>query len=643
MTQFTNKIAAFVTAWLLMLTAVSVNAQDIEQLEEEAINAAIAKVDKSVLQIESIGGLDRIGDKTASVGPSTALVIDADGYLISSSYNFVHKPTSIFVKLADGKRAACEIVARDLSRNLTLLKVDTKEKLTVPKFVGRDKLKVGNWAIAVGRTFDPSSTNISVGIVSATNRIWGKAIQTDAKISPNNYGGALIDIDGNVIGILTPLSTRGAGPTAGSDWYDSGIGFAVPMDEIVKRLPTMKKGKDLYPGLLGISFAGRNIYADPAKIAAMGGTSPAAKAGIRSGDTIVKFAGKNIRRQAELRHAVGPYYAGDSVAVTIDRDGKEMEFTVTLAQKIDPYQQPYLGLLLGTKTDSGLPIRHVFDQSPAAKAALKNGDIITTFAGDKNVEQAIENWIIGSKIGDEVAIEVVRDGKSIRSTLKSVAVDPALPASFAAETKIDGKPDYQTGIVEVKVPEEPNTCHAYVPETQFRSAPGLLVWIPRPGEFEFKDVVKNWEAVCQKHNFILLFPQSADKQKWRPDEADFVQKAIDQLRLSHKFDDARVAIAGSGSGGSMAATTAFSNRDQIRGLAMINASLPRRVGRIAASPVNRLTVFAGSFVEKDKDKNGKTIQTRMSAAKIPVVHTKIGSTKELYETLAVWLDCLKRY
>jgi len=73
-----------------------------------------------------------------------------------------------------------------------------------------------------------------VGILSATNRIWGKAVQTDAKISPGNYGGPLIDIRGNVIGILVPLSPQGQGEVAGAEWYDSGIGFAVPLNDMLR-------------------------------------------------------------------------------------------------------------------------------------------------------------------------------------------------------------------------------------------------------------------------------------------------------------------------------------------------------------------------------------------------------------------------
>ena len=110
--------------------------------------------------------------------------------------------------LPSGSRAAAQIVARDHSRMLVLLKVNTSEKLTVPAAAPRGEMTVGQWAIAVGRTYEQPQPNVSVGVLSATNRIWSTAIQTDAKISPANYGGPLIDIQGRVLGVLVPLSPQ---------------------------------------------------------------------------------------------------------------------------------------------------------------------------------------------------------------------------------------------------------------------------------------------------------------------------------------------------------------------------------------------------------------------------------------------------
>src|SRR5262245_34466006 len=225
-------------------------------------------------------------------------------------------PSSILVTLPGGKRSAAKIVARDHSRMLVLLKVNTTEKLVVPAAAPKDQLTVGQWAIAVGRTYEQPEPNISVGVLSAVNRIWSRAIQTDAKISPANYGGPLIDIQGRVLGVLVPLSPQGGGgEIAGAEWYDSGIGFAVPLADINARLETLKSGKDLFPGQHGLTLKGPDIYALPAVVAASQAGSPAYKAGLRAGDTVVEVAGQKIERQAQFNHTLGPRYAGERLQI----------------------------------------------------------------------------------------------------------------------------------------------------------------------------------------------------------------------------------------------------------------------------------------------------------------------------------------
>ena len=196
------------------------------------MKAAVNRVADSVVRIETVGGLEKVDKVLVGTGPTTGVVVDPDGLIISSAFNFIQKPTSILVTLPGGKRLAAEIVARDYSRKVVLLKVDVEEPLKVPTAIPRDEMQVGQWTIAVGRTFGDEYPNVSVGVLSATNRIWGRAVQTDCKVSPANYGGPLIDIQGRVFGILLPLSPQGTSETAGSEWYDSGIGFCVPLVDV---------------------------------------------------------------------------------------------------------------------------------------------------------------------------------------------------------------------------------------------------------------------------------------------------------------------------------------------------------------------------------------------------------------------------
>ena len=229
-------------------------AEEIEQLEQTALAAAVDRVAASVVRIDTVGGRERVGETVVGAGPTTGLVVSEDGFIVSSAFHFAQKPTSILVTLADGTRTPARLVAADRSRQLVLLKVDIAERLSVPVAAPLGEVRVGGWAIAVGRTYEGTRPNVSIGIVSAVGRIWGKAVQTDAKISPVNYGGPLVDIAGRVIGVLVPMSPDDSGEAAGVDWYDSGIGFAVPLEHVLSVLPRLRAGETLEPGLLGVTF-----------------------------------------------------------------------------------------------------------------------------------------------------------------------------------------------------------------------------------------------------------------------------------------------------------------------------------------------------------------------------------------------------
>ena len=214
------------------IPTVSLANQDLAPEFDRAVQAAVGQVSTSVVRFETVGGLEKVDGNFANAGPSTGVVVSPEGFLISAAINFAHQPAAIFARLPSGEKVPAEIVCRDTSRNLVLLQVKASETLTIPAVASRRQVRVGQTAIAIGRVYDASMPNISTGIISATNRIWGKAIQTDAKISPANFGGPLFGLQGRVIGILVPLAQDDEGVFAGTDWYDSGIGFAVPLADI---------------------------------------------------------------------------------------------------------------------------------------------------------------------------------------------------------------------------------------------------------------------------------------------------------------------------------------------------------------------------------------------------------------------------
>ena len=548
--QLRIAIAAVAASSALLCAALSPAAadDDVSQREEQAIKAAVDRVAPSVVRIETFGGLERIGSLLVGTGPTTGLIVSADGYIASSAFNFVQKPAQILVHLPDGTRLPATLVATDHSRMIVLLKVNLPagKELPVPVAAPEEGIAVGQWSLAVGRTYDSPKPSVSVGIISAVHRIWGKAVQTDAKISPNNYGGPLVDIEGRVMGVLVPLSPMASDELAGVEWYDSGIGFAVPLEDIDKMLPRLKKGEDLYGGLLGISMKGIDIYADPAELAAVQPNSPAYQAGLKPKDTIVEIDGHKIVRQAELKHQLGPHYAGDKVKLVVMRGSERLEKTVELVGKLVPYANPFLGALPLRLAggEPGVTLRYVYPDSPAAKAGFQPGDRITAANGKpvKSLEELFEHFASFS-VGEKVKFDVHRGTDTLSLEAQLAPLPEAIPAELppahpdspaAAEEK---KP--AVGIVKIKIPESQSTCIAYVPENYNpKLSYGVVVWLHPPGGFKDQELVGLWKDVCGRHDLILLAPKSADPAQWQRTELEFVRKTLDDLSGKYHVDRA---------------------------------------------------------------------------------------------------------
>jgi serine protease Do len=209
-----------------------------------------------------------------------------------------------------------------------VLKVDAAE-LPTSEPAPRDSLRVGQWTLAVGKAIDPATPNASPGVLSALDRIWGKAIQTDSKVSPYNYGGPLIDLQGRVIGVLVPLSMTNDSVMAGAEWYDSGIGFAIPMDQVSASVERLKAGEDLFRGSLGVTPKNAaNLFAHP--ILENVPQAEEGKSEFRSGDQITKVEDVAVKTISDVMRQLGPRYAGEEIRVTVSRDGTETELTVIL-------------------------------------------------------------------------------------------------------------------------------------------------------------------------------------------------------------------------------------------------------------------------------------------------------------------------
>jgi serine protease Do len=356
----TRRSAAIFLAAALVATPCLAGGMDLQrrQLGAKAFRAAVARVEPSMVVIETYGGVakpvipsrprrPRRGRRRRirpvakpGEGPTTGLIVSPDGIILTSTFNFLRQPPIITVVLADGSRHVAKLLGRDNTRKLCLLKIDGVTDLPVPARARREDLKAGQWAISAGFGYGGDEPALSAGIISAVSRIAGKAVQTDANISPANYGGPLLDIEGRVIGVCVPLSPREGGPAGGVAWYDSGIGFAIPLDGLDPILEQMKAGRTIEPGKLGVRPARQPAKGGGVTVRQVQKDSGAEKAGLQAKDVIVALDGQEIPDVLTLRRLLARHVAGDKVTVTVKRGDETLELEVELTAGEDARVRP---------------------------------------------------------------------------------------------------------------------------------------------------------------------------------------------------------------------------------------------------------------------------------------------------------------
>jgi len=566
-------------------------APPLDVLEEQAFKEAAALVSPSVVRIQTVGGLDRVGDVLTATGPTTGVVVSADGYIISSAFNFISKPASILVQLADGRRFPAVLVATDRSKMLALLKTEASG-LTPAPAAPREKARVGHWAIALGRTYDTPDVSMSVGIVSALNRVWGKALQTDAKVSPVNYGGPLVNIEGEVLGVLVPLSPQENEETAGVEWYDSGIGFAIPMEDAYAAAERLKAGEDLKPGLMGITFKPGGLGAKPI-IDRVRVESPAEKAGLKPGDVIVEVEGRPVRRPDEAKFVLGGKYAGDALTVVVQRDGQKVDARLTLVGELIPYESGFLGILPAREGKSeprapGVGVRFVYENSPAARAGLAARDRILR-VNDTEVTSAAVLTDVISRLRPESKISLVfrrQDAEqTAETTLASIPNDVlgelrTAPVPLSAKPAADGgaaqeqKEELKRGRFTVDLPNRDQGYWSYVPDDYNADAAyGLMIWLHPEGDTMEAAVLQAWRPICDARGLIIAAPKPANASGWSPADAGFIKEVIDHVASRYSIDPARIFVHGYAGSGPMATLAAFKHRELIRGVCLASSPL----------------------------------------------------------------------
>jgi serine protease Do len=498
---------------------------------------------------------------------------------------------------------------------------------------------------------------MSVGIISAMDRVWGKAIQCDAKISPSNYGGPLVDIHGRVLGVLVPMSPQDESVVAGAGWYDSGIGFAVPLEDIQRVLPRLAAGEDLHPGVLGVSLESGDPYVKPPQVAVVWPKSPAVDAGIEVGDRIVQVGDRPVESQMQLRIALGSHYAGEPIHLTLLRGDQRIETDLTLAEDVPAFVHAFLGVLpmrtVGEDQANGVTVRFVYPESPAATAGIQPGDRITAI-GDRPVASlegalaAMNTYIAG----DTIQVQLQREDEQLTLEATAAELPTEIPDSLPAARSFEAQPPAErpaVGVTELKLPEVEKGALVYVPEDYDPAVRhGVVVWLHDAGGLDEDALVRLWQKHCDERDLILLAPRAAEAGGWQPGETEVCRKLLDLVENTYSVDPRRIVAHGYRTGGAMAYLLAAEDRERIRGAAVVESPFPRGASPPSAEPVRRLAIYsAAASAGPLAPRIAQTVEL-LTAAKFPVTVLDLGDdarylTDEELADLARWIDTLDRF
>lgn len=365
-------------------------------------------------------------------GGGSGILISPDGYCLTNHHvaGSLNKTT---VRLFTGKTYPAKQICTDSIGDLSLFKIDADEKFPFATLGDSDRLEMGQYVIACGNPFGVTSMpdadskwypTVTLGIVSAIHRnqqTYFDCVQTDAAVNPGNSGGPLVTLDGKLVGINGRIATRY------ENRVNSGVGYAIPSNQIKNFLPGMmsggEKGKIHHGMISGLQLSELNTQGEGAKLVDVGPGTTAARAGLRKGDLIVRVNQYPVFNRERYLGAIGTYPEGTEVTVRVKREDGTTDLKVLLdrydireglglAQRQPllpsrPRGSGYLGAYV-EETKDGLKVMDVRPASPADDAGLQTGDVIL----------AINDAKIGGR--DEMLQRLYkrRPGQKIRLTIK---------------------------------------------------------------------------------------------------------------------------------------------------------------------------------------------------------------------------------
>ncbi|MCG6910602.1 MAG: DegQ family serine endoprotease [Deltaproteobacteria bacterium] len=333
------------------------------------------------------------------IGQGSGFIISKDGYILTNNH-VVGDADKVVVKLLDGREFTATTVGADPHSDVAVIKIEA-DNLPVLQLGNSDDIEVGEWVVAIGNPFGLSHT-LTVGVVSAKGRSsigiadYENFIQTDAAINPGNSGGPLVDLDGKVVGMNTAIFSQSGGYM--------GIGFAIPINMARSIKDQLIKTGTVVRGYLGVAI--QELTPDLAKsfgmndqkgilVAQVSKDTPAEDAGLKQGDVIIEFDGKSVDQVGAFRNQVALEMPGTRVNVTVLRNGKREQLSVTIGKLPDketavaanPHNLEKIGMTVqnitpelaqqfGLEKKKGVIITDVAPGSVAALANVRPGGII---------------------------------------------------------------------------------------------------------------------------------------------------------------------------------------------------------------------------------------------------------------------------
>ncbi|MGB9366171.1 MAG: Do family serine endopeptidase [Xanthobacteraceae bacterium] len=380
------------------------------------------------------------GGPNAERGPrrvnslGSGFVIDSSGLIVTNNH-VISEADEITAVFNDGSKLKAELIGKDSKTDLALLRVKPEKPLKAVKFANSDKLRLGEWVIAIGNPFSLGGS-VTAGIVSARNRDinsgpYDNYIQTDAAINRGNSGGPLFNLDGEVVGVNTAIIS----PSGGS----IGIGFAVPANTAMAVLDQLREFKEVRRGWLGVKIQqvtdeiAESLNIKPVRGALVAGVDdkgPAKPAGIEPGDVIVKFDGKDIKEMRDLPKIVGDTPVGKDVPVVVVRKGKEETKTVRLGRLEDTPQQA------SVKTDAPAEDKSVVQKALGLNLAGMSDDLRKKF----KIKDSVKGVVITAVDANSAAAEKrLNAGEVIVKVTDEEVTNPADVQKRIDQLKKDGK------------------------------------------------------------------------------------------------------------------------------------------------------------------------------------------------------------